>query len=273
MVRIEQLFFLPAQPVCQNGPAVERYHGQGLKPVELSLICGESGHAEHQVLQTDAVAAGQIEAGFIGCHHTGLKRNTAAGHSDPMGTFMDIEQVTYAVTGPMIEVQSHLPEGQPCQGIQFYPAAAFVKDRAGQIQIAPQDRCIVFFHLVCHSAQYSRPGNIRGPLQVLTARIHQQKAVMDKGNIGILIGVIMHNGAMAARRDDRREALVQESILLPAQLQQTRCHIQFCDPALFIIPGVLDLIQPVQKLRDRCPVPDMGSADVGRLHGILDCLL
>ena len=176
------------------------------------------------------------------------------------------------MAGPVVEVQPQFPEGQPCQGVQFYAAAALAEDRAGQIQIAPQDGRIMFLHLFRHSTQDSCTCNIRGPLQVLGARIHQQEAVMDQGDIGFLIGIIMHDGAMAAGRDDRREALVQEAVLLPAQLQQTGRHVQFRDPALFVIHSVQDLVQPVQELCDRHAVPDMGPADVGRLHGILDRL-
>ena len=108
---------------------VNGHIGQILKVHELTISVLLTLPAEQLIFCTDAMASFYINTGFICRHHSLFKLPViiTAGKlliPEAVWSFMDIQKITYPVTGSVFIIQSLLPENLPGCQIQIGAPAA-----------------------------------------------------------------------------------------------------------------------------------------------------
>ena len=93
------------------------------------------------------------------------------------------------------------------------------------MKISTTHGCIEMLFLISQLTHGKSTGSICGSFQIMSARIHQKKALRFNRNIALLRGRIMDNGSMTAISTDRCKALLHIVFLLcPSRLQIICCR-------------------------------------------------
>lgn len=141
VVGVEQSFFLGGHLGGVHGVPVEGGEGQGLEAQEGAEVRLALFHAQDQVFQADAEVPVEVDAGFIRGDHAGGQGGFFAqgAPADALGPLMDAQQITDAVAGAVVEVQTQVPQGLAGQVVQVQAGAAGAEDGGSEMQVAPED--------------------------------------------------------------------------------------------------------------------------------------
>ena len=199
------------------------------------------------------MASFDINTGLI-CHiHPCFDRHflLIAGETpaDALGSLMDIQNITDAVTGSAFIVDVLIPHGLTCQNIQVSAGAAVQKFRVCQLQHALCDRCVMLLDRLGNRPQHDRSRHIRRTAKILTAGIHQKHTFRRKRCAVVLGRLIMHHRCICPISADRWKGKIQITVDLTAQMIQIHRsgilrHRNFTN--IFL--------DPVNKLADRSAV-------------------
>ena len=104
---------------------------------ELTILVLHIIFSHHNILDADTVAALNIDTGLIGDIHTILKHclHHTSGESPAhvLGTFVHIQNITYAVSGTALVINVHIPDRLSCQNVQIPSGTAVEPVGMGQL--------------------------------------------------------------------------------------------------------------------------------------------
>ena len=218
---------------------------------------------------SDAKFAFQIISGFVGCHHAGLKRHILSA-DPPMNTLralMDIQDISDAVSGAVVEIHSILPERHARKNIQISTAHSFLKNSRSKRKMSFKDKCVCFFLLGSKSAKRNCSRYICGSFHVVPARIGETQSIWFKQNVGFFGGLVMHDCAVFTVCYDGIKAVLDKSILFTPVFFKLRGRIKLGNIARCNI-----LLKPADKTAHRNAILNMRFTDVILLRFVLNSL-
>ena len=125
MVAVDPLDFLRGHYGYVEEAAVEGEERHGLEAEEAAELGGEGVYAEHEVLAADTVAVGAVEAGLVGGEHAGAQRGGHVVEAYALRTFVNVEEVAYAVAGAVEVAQALFPEELARESVELGAARSF----------------------------------------------------------------------------------------------------------------------------------------------------
>ncbi len=223
------------------------------------------------ILRADAVAVLHIHARLVGNNHALLKDGffflRLILPAQPMRSFMDIQDIPYAMASAMFVIQRTLPERFPCDYVKIPPSTAGQKPGICQPQHGTGDFGKMHLHLVCHRAERNRPGHICCSALILSTRVNQIKAICPDGVRMLLCRTVMRHRRICLVSTYRLERQIQESRNFSPHCIQLFRHAKFIHRNL---SGIF--LHPEQKFCQHHTVLKVTSPDVFQLDRIFDCL-
>ena len=182
---------------------------------------------------------------------------------------MHVQQVADAVAGAVVIVEAQLPERHARQDVEVDAGAALLEAGGRHVQMAAQHGGVVALLLFGELADRKGAGDVGAALEIVSAGIDQQEAIESHGDVGLLGGLVVDDGAVLAGGDDRRKALIDEIGALFAVGKELRAHIELGDLAAANGAVLLPLAQPADQPRDSHAVLNVRLALVFHLDGVL----
>ena len=131
VICVEHFPFLFGHASGQKSVQIYRDKGQYLKTQELPVfILCISAHKE-LIFQADSMGSLDIDSRLIRDHHIFFKYlSRPAAFAPPKidRRLVDIQKISYSVSGPVIKIKPFLPEHLPCQSIQRHATGAVEKN-------------------------------------------------------------------------------------------------------------------------------------------------
>ena len=110
--------FQRAQHGGLDQPAVERRQGERLEAEERPGGAGERRlMGQQQILDPDAVGAGEVVARLVGQDHAGLDGHGQSAWMDAAGALVHAKIAADAMAGAMIVIEPGLPERRACEAV------------------------------------------------------------------------------------------------------------------------------------------------------------
>ena len=159
MVRVEIIDLIGGEQLLYDGLFVDRAESHRLEFEQFAEGRFAAVYAEQVVLDTDAVAAFDVETGLIRGEHAGLQGHSGRAPVDALRSLVDAQQVADAVTCAVAVVQPVLPESHMGQYVQIGAAAALGELYLCQIYITLEHEGIVQLHLIGQRADRDRTGD------------------------------------------------------------------------------------------------------------------
>ena len=176
---------------------VEREQGGGAELIELSEL-GLAGRNDlYQVLAAYAVLVGQVDAGLVAGHHAGLQRSGVDVQTDILRTLVAVDEEAYAVAGAVVIGFALVPEELARQDIQLVAGGAGGEDSLCQGDVTLHHQGEVMLHGLGGGADGYGAGDVGGAALVLAAAVNEQQAIPLDDDVGLLGGLVVHDGAVA----------------------------------------------------------------------------
>ena len=105
-----------------------------------------------------------------------------------LGTLMNVQVVTYAMTCAMSIVQANFPKEQSGDCIQVIPFDFVRKNCCGQLDLAFENTSIAFFFEWFWSTEMQSPGDISGAILILTTGITK---ILNKTSIKLKLVLLI----------------------------------------------------------------------------------
>ena len=226
MVIIEKVTFPDTHQFRHHSIQIKRYHSQKFKAHKLTILCFFSFFADHQIFMTDSKSILSVISRLIRGDHSLLQHCISTRNNFPseaIGSFMDIQKISYSMSGSMIKVQCSIPERLSCQNIQIYTGTAMKKSGSSQIQSSPQNCCEVLFLFLSSRPHDNSTGNISSSLFIMSSCICQKKAGWFQRNIRFGCCKIMYNSSMLSIGNNRIKTVIYEILLFRTEFIQLFC--------------------------------------------------
>ena len=174
----------------------------------MSVLVFAKVHALQLVLNADADLVGFVDARLIGDGHTGLEHHGVVG-AQALRTLVYAGDKAHAVTGAAAVVDLVLPQRTAGKAVQRKAGAVVQKYRACHINVALQRPGVVAALVVGQRTDGVGAGDVGGAAVVLTAVVHQQKALALNDAVDLALGVVVHHGGVGAVGGNGGEAVLK----------------------------------------------------------------
>ena len=269
MVGVELFDLALGQHLRQDRAALVGHHRDHLKAHELAVLGLLPFHTEHQVFDADAVLPGEVQARLVRGQHALLEGSAAVliAQAQALRPFVHIQQIANAVAGAVVVIQSQLPQRHTRQHVEVDAGAALLEAGGRHVQMPAQDGGIVPLLLLGQFADGHGSGDIGAALEVVSAGVDQEEAVVSNGDIGFFRRLIVDDRAVFSGGDDGGKALVDEIRAFTAEAQQLRADVQLGDLTARDGAALLLPAQPADHPRHGHAVLNMRLAFVFHLDG------
>ena len=212
-----------------------------------------------------SVLALAVEAGFVGCYHSGEQGLAVEVLPDLVRAFVNSKEEAYAVAGAVAKVALGLPERAASNGVQLAPGRALGEDASGQVDVSAQDKGVVLHLQICARAHRDGAGDVCGSKEVLAAGVVEVQAVRLYDRGVLLRGYVVREGSAGAVGRYGGKAFALEAVYLRAKGALLYAGVPFGD-ALAALDG---LLKPEQEAFHCQSVIEVRQAHPLNLGGVL----
>ncbi|MNK99764.1 hypothetical protein D3C87_1201780 [compost metagenome] len=246
--------------------AIQRRQGQLLKAVHRPLAAGDRLRRRHdlQGLDADAPLAFAIVTRLVGQDHAGKQRLGVDVGRDALRPLVHAQIGADAMAGAVVEVETGVPQRLTRDGVQLVPRrpGGEADYRHGDVALQDQSEHAALVRRAladCHGA-----GHVRGPVQILTAAIHQQqRARLHRPDLGP-DRLVVRQGAV---RPDPGDGVEGQVLQHPGGLTEALQRLDHRPLVRQLFLG--HRIDPMQEAGQGRAVADVGLTAALDLDGVL----
>ena len=217
---------------------------------ELAVLVLHVIFSHHHILNSDAVAALHIDAGFVGDVHAflddGLRPVLHILPAQVLRPLVHVQDVAHSMAGAAFVVHSDVPDRLAGTYVQVAARAAVEPPGVGHLQHSRSHHGVMHLDFIGNGPQHNGSGHVRGGPQILAAGVHQEQPLRLQHRRALRGGRVVHHGGVGLVACDGGERQAYAFRNLPAQFLQL---VRGRDLRDFRLSDII--LQPVDELCQR----------------------
>src|SRR5262249_5661397 len=209
-------------------PPINRRQRQRLEGIEWLFGANGLGRSDHQheILDADAVGGRFVIAGLVRQDHAAPKRNGAELRY-ARRAFEYRKIAADAVSCPMVEIDSSLPERRARQRVELGASSVLGKNSSRDSDMALEHPGEAIAHFLARLTDNDRPRDISSAVFVLGTGINQKELFLSDVPVRCVRDAVMHNGAIRSRASDGGKRDILERACITTEAFERRYRVDF----------------------------------------------
>lgn len=196
VIVVEPCDFLGRHFLADDGRGVDGTERERLELQESAELGFLRSDREQDVFDAHAETTGEVEAGLVGDEHSLDEGRRLPLHPNLVRTFVNTEELAYAVTCSVKVVHPVAPHKLPCQRVELGAGGFVGENGARKRDVTAKNERIDVALLVGERTEGDGSGDVGGAVAVLRTAVEQQEAAIFHGNVGVGRRFVVDDGTV-----------------------------------------------------------------------------